>query len=119
MGPLYLPGDTCCHECFRLRRAANLGVPDELALLDRTPAAYPSAPALDAIAGGLAAELVLQWLVLRDHFAPAAFYALEPLPTLGLSVHHVHRVPRCRVCSGLDDVAAPLPWFKEIPVAVG
>ncbi len=118
VGPLYLPGDTCCYECFRLRCAANLGVPDELAALDRTPAAYPSAPALGAIAGGLAAELTLQWLVLHDHFAPAAFYAVEPLPTLGLSVHHVHRVPRCRVCSGLDDVAAPLPWFKEVPVAV-
>jgi bacteriocin biosynthesis cyclodehydratase domain-containing protein len=119
VGPLYLPRDTCCYECFRLRRAANLGAPEELALLDQTSAAYPSAPALDAIAGGLAAELALQWLVLHDHFGPAAVYALEPFPTLRLTVHHVHRVPRCRVCSGLDDVAAPLPWFKEVPVAVG
>lgn len=119
VGPLCLPGDTCCYECFRLRRFANLGAADELALLDRTPAAYPSAPALDAIAGGLSAELALQWLVLRDHFAPAAFYALEPLPTLRLTVHHVHRVPRCSACSGLEDVAAPLPWFKEVPLAAG
>jgi bacteriocin biosynthesis cyclodehydratase domain-containing protein len=119
VGPLFLPGDTCCYECFRLRRSANLGAADELALLDGTPAAYPSAPALDAIAGGLSAELALQWLVLRDHFAPAAFYALAPLPTLRLTVHHVHRVPRCSACSGLEDVAAPLPWFKEVPLAAG
>jgi hypothetical protein len=30
-----------------------------------------------------------------------------------LSLHHVYRVPRCPVCSGLDDVSPPLPWHKE------
>ena len=117
VGPLYLPGDTACFECFRRRRAANLGTPAELPLLEAAPAAYPSAPGLDAVAGGLAAQLALHWLVLGDHYAPAAFYAFEPLPTLALSVHHVHRVPRCEACSGLADVASPLPWFKEVPVA--
>jgi bacteriocin biosynthesis cyclodehydratase domain-containing protein len=117
VGPLYLPGDTACYECFRRRRAANLGAPDDLALLDAAPAAYPSAPALDAVLGGLAAQLALHWLVLGDHYVPAAFYAFELLPTLSLGVHHVHRVPRCEACSGLADVASPLPWFKEVPVA--
>jgi bacteriocin biosynthesis cyclodehydratase domain-containing protein len=119
VGPLYLPGDTGCFECFRRRRAANLGAPDELPLLEAVPAAYPSAPALDAVLGGLAAQIALQWLVLGDHYAPAAFYAFEPLPTLTLTVHHVHRVPRCEACSGLADVASPLPWYKEVPVAGG
>jgi bacteriocin biosynthesis cyclodehydratase domain-containing protein len=116
VGPLYLPGDTCCYECFRLRRAANLDAPDEFALLDGTPAPYPAAPTFDAIVSGVAAELALHWLVLGDHYAPAAFYALELLPTLALAVHHVHRVPRCPACSGLADVASPLPWYKEVPV---
>ena len=57
LGPLYLPGDTCCYECFRLRRTANLEVGDELVLLEETPAAHPAAPALDAVVGGLAALL--------------------------------------------------------------
>jgi bacteriocin biosynthesis cyclodehydratase domain-containing protein len=117
IGPLYLPGDTCCFECFRLRRAANLGAPDELAQLEAAPAAYPSAPALDALVGGLAAQVSLHWLVLGDHYAPAAFYAFELLPTLSLTLHHVQRVPRCGACSGLSDVAPPLPWFKEAPLA--
>jgi bacteriocin biosynthesis cyclodehydratase domain-containing protein len=117
VGPLYLPGDTGCYECFRLRRAANLGAPDELALLEAAPATYPSAPALDALLGGLAAQLCVHWLVLGDHYAPAAFYAFEPLPTLRLTLHHVYRVPRCNACSGLADLAPPLPWFKEVPVA--
>jgi bacteriocin biosynthesis cyclodehydratase domain-containing protein len=117
VGPLYLPGDTCCWECFRLRRAANLDAGNELPLLDDAPASYPAAPALDAVLGGLAAVLVLSWLVLGDHYAPAAFYAVELLPVLALTVHHVHRVPRCPACSGLADVAPPLPWHKEVPVA--
>jgi len=119
VGPLYLPGDTGCYECFRRRRAANLGAGEELALLEAVPAAYPSGPAFDAVLGGLAAELALHWLVLDDHYAPAGFYAFEPLPALALSVHHLHRVPRCQACSGLADVASPLPWYKEVPVAPG
>jgi bacteriocin biosynthesis cyclodehydratase domain-containing protein len=117
LGPLYLPGDTCCYECFRLRRAANLDAREELTLLDSLPASYPAAPALDAVVGGLAALLALGWLVLGDHYAPAAFYAFELVPVLGLDVHHVHRVPRCPACSGLEDIAPPLPWYKEVPVA--
>ncbi len=119
VGPLYLPGDTACYECFRLRRGANLGAGDDLALLDSVPAAYPSAPSLDTILGGLAVQVALHWLVLGDHYAPAAFYAFELLPTLALELHHVHRVPRCEACSGLADVAPPLPWHKEVPVAGG
>jgi bacteriocin biosynthesis cyclodehydratase domain-containing protein len=115
LGPLYLPGDTCCYQCFRLRREANLEGGAE-PLLDAAPATCPSAPALDAAVGGLAALLVAGWLVNDDHYAPAAFYALELVPTFGLTVHHVHRVPRCPACSGLADVAPPLPWYKEVPV---
>jgi bacteriocin biosynthesis cyclodehydratase domain-containing protein len=119
VGPLYLPGDTGCYECFRRRRAAVLGAADELALLEKVPAAYPSGPAFDAVLGGLAAAVALHWLVLDDHYAPAGFYGLELLPTLALTVHHLHRVPRCEACSGVADVASPLPWYKEVPVAAG
>lgn len=121
LGPLYLPGDTCCYECFRLRRSANLGrgagagaaLPGDLQGSDCV------APAVDAVVGGLAAFLVLSWLVHGDHYVPGSFYALELLPSLGLTVHHVYRVPRCPACSGLADVAPPLPWHKEAVVARG
>jgi bacteriocin biosynthesis cyclodehydratase domain-containing protein len=117
VGPLYLPGDTCCYECFRLRREANLEGGAELVLLDHARTASPAAaPALDAVVGGLAALLVSSWLVRGDHYAPGAFYALELLPTFGLTVHHVFRVPRCPACSGLAGIAPPLPWHKEMPV---
>ena len=119
VGPLYLPGDTGCYECFRRRRDANLAVPEELSLLDAVPAAYPSTPAFDALLGAVASQCALHWLVLGDHYAPAAFYALEALPSITLTTHHLHRVPRCDACSGVTDVAAPLPWYKEVPLAAG
>jgi bacteriocin biosynthesis cyclodehydratase domain-containing protein len=113
VGPLYLPGETCCFECFRLRRLANLDGAEELALVEATPAHYPAGPALQALVAGLATTLTLEWLLLRDNYVPSAFYAVELAPMLAVSVHHVHRVPRCPACSGLADVAAPLPWHKE------
>jgi bacteriocin biosynthesis cyclodehydratase domain-containing protein len=113
IGPLYLPDETCCFECFRLRRLANLDAGDELAVLEAVPAPYPVAPSLQALVAGIATTLALEWLVLRDHHAPSAFYAIELGQGLSMSLHHVHRVPRCNACSGLADVAAPLPWHKE------
>lgn len=118
VGPLYLPGDTCCYECFRLRRAANLEGAADMALVEDAPAAYPSAPAVEALAAAIAVQLALGWLVLDDHYAPAAFYALELVPSIALSVHHVHRVPRCSACSELAGAASPLPWHKEAALAV-
>ena len=117
VGPLYLPGDTCCYECFRLRRAANLETGDELRLLEQTPASYPAAPVLTSLVAALAALLVLEWLVLESHYVPAAFYALGLLPVITLAVHHVHRVPRCPACSTVAGVSPPLPWHKEVPLA--
>jgi bacteriocin biosynthesis cyclodehydratase domain-containing protein len=117
VGPLYLPAETCCYECFRRRRAANLEGADELALLEGAPASYPAAPAVDALAAAVAAQIALGWLVLGDHYAPAAMYAIELVPSISVAVHHVHRVPRCPACSDVADVAPPLPWHKEIPVA--
>lgn len=117
VGPLYLPGDTCCYECFRLRRAANLEVGDELGLVEESPASYPAGPALTSLVVGLAAVVVLEWLALESHYIPAAFYALELVPVIRLAVHHVHRVPRCPACSPLAGVSPPLPWHKETPLA--
>jgi bacteriocin biosynthesis cyclodehydratase domain-containing protein len=119
IGPLYLPDETCCYECFRLRRAANLGAGDELRLLEATSAVCPAPPAIHALIAGVAATLVLEWLVLEDPRVPSAFYAVEFVPAFGVSLHYVHRVPRCPVCSGLENVAAPLPWHKESAVVGG
>ena len=112
VGPLYVPGETCCFECYRLRRLGTSGYPAEFAALEETRVEAPAGPALNATVAGIAATLVLRWLAHRDHMLPGAFFACEGAGT-ALTHHRVYRVPRCPVCSGLGDVAPPLPWYKE------
>ena len=112
IGPLYVPGETACFECYRLRRASNLDYPTEFLILEQAPASHPAAPTLDRAVAGFAATLVLRWLVQRDQFLPGLWYALEHEWELRLSPHFVYRVPRCPACSGLDRQAPPLPWHE-------
>lgn len=112
VGPLYVPGETCCYQCFRLRRASNLDYEEEFWALEQQRPAHPAAPFVEQIVAGLGVRLALGWLVDRDPSIPGAFYAFEQAETLGLSYHTVYRVPRCQGCSGLSQAAAPLPWFE-------
>jgi len=118
IGPLYVPGETCCFECYRLRRRATSGYADEFGAIEAAPLAAPAGPALAAAAAGIGALLALRWLAYRDQRLPGVFLALEAAGT-ALSPHRVYRVPRCRACSDVRDVAPPLPWHKETrPLAV-
>ena len=112
LGPLFVPGETCCYECYRLRRAANVACPEEFWALETATAAYPSAPFFEQAVAGIVAGLALRWLVERDPFLPGVFYAFELAPRPSITDHHVYRVPRCPACSGLADVAPPPPWFE-------
>jgi len=115
VGPLYLPDETCCYECFRLRRAANVDYGDEFFALERSGTRSPCPPALVAALAGFAASTALRWLVHRDPLLPGAFYAFEQAAIPQLSFHRVLRVPRCPACSGLDGLAPPSPWHKADP----
>jgi bacteriocin biosynthesis cyclodehydratase domain-containing protein len=112
-GPLYVPGESCCYECYRSRRAAASGYGAELRALDEVPTRAGSTPAFDAVVAGVAAGLALRWLAHRDHYLPGVFHACETGGTM-LTQHRVYRVPRCPICSGARDAAPPLPWFKEV-----
>jgi bacteriocin biosynthesis cyclodehydratase domain-containing protein len=115
IGPLYLPRETACYECFCLRRAANLDLGVPLVRVEEVESRAPAAPAADSAVAGLAALTVLRWLVHRDHFTPGAFSALELAGEVAsLTLHFVHRVPRCRSCSTTAGIAPPLPWHKEV-----
>jgi bacteriocin biosynthesis cyclodehydratase domain-containing protein len=114
VGPLFLPEETCCFECYLLRRASNVEYGDELAVLAREPAPWPMPPPLAATVAGLAALQALRWLALRDPFVPGVLTAVELDGVAKLGSHVVYRVPRCPACSGLDELAPPLPWFEEL-----
>jgi bacteriocin biosynthesis cyclodehydratase domain-containing protein len=119
VGPLFVPGETCCRQCYVLRRHANVPYPDEFEALEASPVtAITPAPLRTAIAG-LAALVVVRWLAGRDPHLPGALFALEAAEGLSLRRHLVHRVPRCPACSPAASGGRPLPWFPEVGLAHG
>jgi bacteriocin biosynthesis cyclodehydratase domain-containing protein len=112
VGPLYVPRETGCYECFRIRRASNVDCGRAFLALQDVPVPLPASASLEQVVAGLAATTALRWLVRQDPFVAGTWYALElaPQPTLG--THVLYRVPRCPSCSGLTSIARPLPWHR-------
>ncbi len=110
LGPLFLPGATACHRCFRLRLASTSGCREELHALERVRAAHGVAPSLAASIAGLGATLALRWLAHREARLSGRLWALAIWPSLSVSEHMVYRVPRCPACSTAEMAAAPSPW---------
>jgi bacteriocin biosynthesis cyclodehydratase domain-containing protein len=112
VGPLFLPGLSACHSCYRLRRGACSDYEEDFDMIEEAASRAASPRALLAAAAGIATVLVIRWLATRDPTLPSRFYALETGAVLGLSHHHLLRVPRCPSCG---DAATPLPapWYRE------
>jgi bacteriocin biosynthesis cyclodehydratase domain-containing protein len=111
VGPLFVPGETACYDCFRIRRASTCGYAEEFWSLEDSPAETPDAVPLRRAVAGIAGWLVLRWLVGRDASLPGVLHALEVGPPVALTVNHVWRVPRCPSCSETSGAAPPSPWF--------
>ena len=114
VGPLLLPGQTCCYECLLIRRAANSAFADDFAEVEAAPLAAPPEPALEAIAAAIGAQLAVRWLVGADRTVPGVLYTIETQPALRLREHAVLRVPRCPACSVAGHAAPPLPWHTAV-----
>lgn len=111
VGPLFVPGETACYDCFRIRRASTSGYAEEFWSLEGSPGEAPDALPLRRAVAGIAGWLVLRWLVGRDASLPGVVHALEIGSSLTVAAHHVWRVPRCPSCSDAADTAPPAPWF--------
>ena len=114
VGPLIVPGESCCYECVLLRRAANLDYGDDLPRLEQVPIAARPDPALSALVAAFAAGLVLRFVVGHDPTLPGVLYAIAAGGTQPVTRHPVLRVPRCPVCSPVEEMGAPLPWHAAI-----
>ncbi len=112
IGPLVVSGETACHVCFLLRRAAGLGIGELADAIDEVPLPADGGPALAVAAGAIAAVHALRWLGVGDPTLPGVLYALEAVGGLHVTAHDVLRVPRCPACSARAWCAAPLPWFQ-------
>ncbi len=112
VGPLVVPGESCCHECFVRRRNSNSEYGEHFRTLDATPVAAQADPALEAFVAALAAHSTLRWIGGRDTTLPGVFFAVEARPAMSLTMHPVLRVPRCPVCSHSEQIAGRLPWHE-------
>jgi bacteriocin biosynthesis cyclodehydratase domain-containing protein len=105
VGPVFVPGETACHECFRLRRDSTIAP-----IRDRTTGSHVGSPALDATLAGLAAQVALRRLAAGDTAEAGVLIAVELVPELRCTRHFVYRVPRCPACSPAMRRAAAAPW---------
>lgn len=114
IGPVYVPGETSCYECFTMRRESNVGYPDEYRTLQDIAAANVTTAALEAAVAGISTMFVLRWLMRRDSSLPGRFFAFEAGGDVALVAHHVFKVPRCSACSTVARIASPSPWFDAV-----
>ena len=112
IGPLVVPGESCCHECVVRRRSSNSEYGEHFRALDAAPLAAKADPAFQALVGALAAHLALRWIGGRDTTLPGVLFAVSARPELSVSLHAVLRVPRCPVCSHSERTAGRLPWHE-------
>jgi len=114
VGPLVCPGETACWYCFQRRRQANADNPQVTQAIDATIAYWPCNAALNVTQAGIAATLLLRWLIHKDQYIPASLTSIEYDIQLRANVSYVHRLPRCPVCSILSTRPAPYPWLPEV-----
>jgi bacteriocin biosynthesis cyclodehydratase domain-containing protein len=112
IGPLVVPGESCCHECLQLRLAANLEYGADLGRIEAVPVVATGSAGVEAVAAGLAAHLALCWIGDRDPRLPGAMFVLETRPGPRLEAHPVLRVPRCPACSPASRTTSRLPWHE-------
>ncbi len=102
MGPLVLPGETACFECYRTRVRANMAFIGEFDALARwTPDSRR--PQSSAVSNGLAETLIARTLLFAaaqawDLFEPGTIHSFDAL-SLETQRQPVLKVARCPVCS--------------------
>lgn len=111
IGPLFVPGETGCFECFEARRGSNVPYPAEYPTLARVAVRHPQPQPVVEASAALAILQALRWLVWRDPALPGRMTALELSP-LRTSEHRLLRVPRCDACSESARRSRPAPWFE-------
>ena len=112
VGPLVVPLQSACYECFALRREACISP-----VAATGTGSFPSAAPAEALLAGYAAIVALRRVALGDGAPVGVLLAVEHGPELVATRHVVHRVPRCPVCSPSAQRAVPSPWNEVHGIA--
>ena len=112
VGPLVVPGETACYQCFVLRRDATSGCTSELVSLRAAPVRAGTAPTLVALVAAVAVDWIVRWVGLRDPGLPGTIATVTLAPRLELAGDVLLRVPRCPACSTVAALGLPVPWHE-------
>ncbi len=111
VGPIFRPKETCCYECYRIRRSHTSHYSGDFWLLEKTALAARQPPWLDSVVAGVAVNEALKWIV-AQHSTPGSFCAIEHFDWIKITSGTVFRVPRCPACSGLLEQGVTSLWYE-------
>lgn len=107
VGPLVVPGQTACFECLRARQNSNMTDPEaeraaEYGAYDgqRIAGFHPS---MASVLGDIASIELLKWFGIRQPLWRAATLIEVNLLAPLLQTRRVLKIPRCTVCSRLNE----------------
>jgi bacteriocin biosynthesis cyclodehydratase domain-containing protein len=100
VGPLFVPPDTGCLDCLWSRRAALTAHPAEYRALLAGRTAGPAGPWQRHMLAGLAAAVVLGWVLAADPWLPGACFELGVAQGPAVQRHEFLPVPGCEACRG-------------------
>lgn len=112
VGPLIVPGQTCCYECFLSRRASNAAFGDSFRALWLEAPAVPAPAAVRHWAQAVASLIVVRWVVQANPAMTSRVFRVDPVTT-SLADAYVFPVPRCPACSAAAWQPLPAPWEVE------
>jgi thiazole/oxazole-forming peptide maturase SagC family component len=105
IGPLYVPGESCCYNEFEIQHEATLGgLKDDYLLYKETLdasqeiASPPILPAYLSIASGIAVSGILRFLLSGRSFLVGRANRFD-FDRLSLDYEEVLRLPRCPACA--------------------
>jgi bacteriocin biosynthesis cyclodehydratase domain-containing protein len=105
VGPLYLPGESCCYNEFEIQHEATLGAMKDDYLLykealneEKVDGSHFALPPYLGVASGLAVTALLRFLVSGRSFLVGRCNRLD-FERLSVDYEEVLRLPRCPACS--------------------
>lgn len=124
IGPVFVPGQTACFECFQIRRASNLAFRVEQRVVDKTNGSERSGGGvvggpIAATTAALAAEAVFSTLIAKAEdpsmLTGRVLTLASSISGTTTAMHRLYRVPRCPVCSPTKGLGHPQVWFDPEP----
>lgn len=109
-GPLFLPPDTGCLECFQRRRRSHSMLGEDFDLFSSGLAASPTPGFVGEMVASVSCNAILHWLASRDPFLPGRCQGIEAGRVVRVGQHVLLRVPRCPACSRVAGWPASAPW---------